>query len=78
MLHRLHGVLVYGANNFYMCKMPAGVGEKKLLHEARKKYGHFMHCTCLSLSHSAQRAFLLQATSLSFSDFNLPRIYEEQ
>ena len=50
MLHRLHGVLVYGANNFYMCKMPAGVGEKKLLHEARKKYGHFMHCTCLSRS----------------------------
>ena len=29
MLHRLHdGVLVYGANNFYMCKMPGG-GRKK-------------------------------------------------
>ena len=74
MLHRLHGVLVYGANNFYMCKMPAGVGEKKLLHEARKKYGHFMHCTCLSRSLSLLHA----SSSLSFSDFNLPRIYEEQ
>ena len=29
LLHRLHdGVLVYGANNFYMCKMPGG-GRKK-------------------------------------------------
>ena len=27
---------VYGANNFYMCKMPGG-GRKKLLHEGRKK-----------------------------------------
>lgn len=53
--------VVYGANNFYMCKMPRGVTTAHFMRRVviKKAAGNFMHCTC-------------------FSDFNLPRIYEEQ
>ena len=55
--------VVFMVPTIFTCVKCQGVGEKSYFMKVVKKYSYFMHCTCLSTG---------------FSDFNLPRIYEEQ